>query len=65
MNDVRTSTWAAPDKLSTSSIDAESYELEGDHHVPLNHVWSTWLCGDHLVSERHEVRVYSKTDRDC
>ncbi|MYQ82036.1 DEAD/DEAH box helicase family protein [Streptomyces sp. SID4923] len=46
---------AAADKLPKSSIDAEFYELEAGRHVPPNRVWSAWLCGDHLVSERREV----------
>ncbi|MGW7657778.1 Helicase associated domain protein, partial [Streptomyces tendae] len=36
-------------------IDAEFYELEAGRHVPPDRVWSAWLCGDHLVSERREV----------
>ncbi|WP_078868456.1 DEAD/DEAH box helicase [Streptomyces sp. NRRL F-5727] len=46
---------AAADKLPRSSIDAEFYELEAGRHVPPDRVWSAWLCGDHLVSERREV----------
>ncbi|MFF9757696.1 Helicase associated domain protein [Streptomyces sp. NPDC014344] len=46
---------AAADKLPKSSIDAEFYELEAGRHVPPDRVWSAWLCGDHLVSERREV----------
>ncbi|MER5494962.1 Helicase associated domain protein [Streptomyces sp. NPDC002490] len=46
---------AAAEQLPTSSIDAEFYELEPGRHVPLDRVWSAWLCGDHLVSERREV----------
>ncbi|WP_331752613.1 Helicase associated domain protein [Streptomyces chartreusis] len=46
---------AAADKLPASSIDAEFYELEAGRHVPPNRVWSAWLCGDHLVTERREV----------
>ncbi|MGW0607729.1 Helicase associated domain protein [Streptomyces sp. NPDC002640] len=46
---------AAADKLPASSIDAEFYELEAGRHVPPDRVWSAWLCGDHLVSERREV----------
>ncbi|CAL9677073.1 hypothetical protein SUDANB178_07862 (plasmid) [Streptomyces sp. enrichment culture] len=45
----------AADKLPKSSIDAEFYELEAGRHVPPDRVWSAWLCGDHLVSERREV----------
>ncbi|MCX5269980.1 DEAD/DEAH box helicase [Streptomyces sp. NBC_00199] len=46
---------AAADKLPASSIDAAFYELEAGRHVPPGRVWSAWLCGDHLVSERREV----------
>ncbi|WP_030625396.1 DEAD/DEAH box helicase [Streptomyces sclerotialus] len=46
---------AAADRLPKSSIDAEFYELEAGRHVPPDRVWSAWLCGDHLVSERREV----------
>ncbi|MGW0933290.1 Helicase associated domain protein [Streptomyces sp. NPDC002644] len=46
---------AAADTLPASSIDAEFYELEAGRHVPPDRVWSAWLCGDHLVSERREV----------
>jgi hypothetical protein len=46
---------AAAEKLPASSIDAEFYELEAGRHVPPDRVWSAWLCGDHLVSERREV----------
>jgi predicted helicase len=42
-------------KLPASSIGAELYDLEPGRHVPPNRVWSAWLCGDHLVSERREV----------
>ncbi|GGU10673.1 DEAD/DEAH box helicase [Streptomyces lateritius] len=42
-------------ELPASSIGAELYELEADRHVPPDRVWSAWLCGDHLVSERREV----------
>ncbi|MFE3142964.1 Helicase associated domain protein [Streptomyces scopuliridis] len=41
--------------LPKSSIDALFYELEAGRHVPPDRVWSAWLCGDHLVSERREV----------
>lgn len=41
--------------LPASSIDAEFYGLEAGRHVPPDRVWSAWLCGDHLVSERREV----------
>ncbi|MFF9011309.1 Helicase associated domain protein [Streptomyces goshikiensis] len=46
---------AAAEKLPKSSIDAELYELEAGRHVPPDRVWSAWLCGDHLVTERREV----------
>ncbi|MFD9572405.1 Helicase associated domain protein [Streptomyces sp. NPDC059982] len=46
---------AAAEKLPKSSIDAEFYELEAGRHVPPDRVWSAWLCGDHLVTERREV----------
>lgn len=45
----------AEKELPASSIDAEFYELEAGRHVPPDRVWSAWLCGDHLVSERREV----------
>ncbi|MFE4337503.1 hypothetical protein ACFRQM_52045, partial [Streptomyces sp. NPDC056831] len=34
---------------------SEFYELEPGRHVPPDRVWSAWLCGDHLVSERRET----------
>ncbi|MFF8293597.1 Helicase associated domain protein [Streptomyces sp. NPDC016309] len=46
---------AQADKLPKSSIDADFYELEAGRHVPPDRVWSAWLCGDHLVTERREV----------
>ncbi|MGW6879575.1 Helicase associated domain protein [Streptomyces goshikiensis] len=46
---------AAAEKLPKSSIDAHFYELEAGRHVPPHRVWSAWLCGDHLVTERREV----------
>ncbi|MFD6469611.1 Helicase associated domain protein [Streptomyces goshikiensis] len=46
---------AAAEKLPKSSIGAEFYELETGRHVPPDRVWSAWLCGDHLVTERREV----------
>ncbi|WP_329391572.1 Helicase associated domain protein (plasmid) [Streptomyces sp. NBC_01351] len=46
---------AAAGRLSASSIDAAFYELEAGRHVPPDRVWSAWLCGDHLVTERREV----------
>ena len=55
LNDASDEDLAAADKLPASSIDAEFYELEAGRHVPPDRVWSAWLCGDHLVSERREV----------
>ncbi|MGW3660467.1 Helicase associated domain protein [Streptomyces sp. NPDC005151] len=55
MNDASDADLAAADKLPASSIDAEFYELEAGRHVPPDRVWSAWLCGDHLVSERRET----------
>ncbi|MFF0674206.1 Helicase associated domain protein [Streptomyces tendae] len=55
INDATDEDLAAADKLPASSIDAEFYELEAGRHVPPDRVWSAWLCGDHLVSERREV----------
>ncbi|WP_327372369.1 DEAD/DEAH box helicase [Streptomyces sp. NBC_01217] len=55
LNDASDADLAAADKLSKSSIDAEFYELEAGRHVPPDRVWSAWLCGDHLVSERREA----------
>ncbi|MEU8472183.1 Helicase associated domain protein [Streptomyces sp. NPDC029006] len=55
MNDASDDDLAAADRLPASSIDAEFYELEASRHVPPDRVWSAWLCGDHLVSERREV----------
>ncbi|MFD3329589.1 Helicase associated domain protein [Streptomyces sp. NPDC058701] len=55
VNDASAADLAAADKLPKSSIDAEFYELEAGRHVPPDRVWSAWLCGDHLVSERREV----------
>ncbi|MFF9673682.1 Helicase associated domain protein [Streptomyces eurythermus] len=46
---------ADADALPKSSIDAEFYQLEAGRHVPPERVWSAWLCGDHLVSERREA----------
>lgn len=46
---------AKAEAMPTSSIDAELYELEAGRHVPPDRVWSAWLCGDHLVTERREV----------
>ncbi|MFK3734612.1 Helicase associated domain protein [Streptomyces sp. NPDC088090] len=55
MNDATGADLAAAEKLPASSIEAEFYELEAGRHVPPDRVWSAWLCGDHLVSERREV----------
>ncbi len=55
INDASDDDLAAADRLPASSIDAEFYELEAGRHVPPDRVWSAWLCGDHLVSERREV----------
>ncbi|MFJ6074018.1 Helicase associated domain protein [Streptomyces sp. NPDC093065] len=46
---------AAAEKLPASSIGAAFYELEAGRHVPPERVWSAWLCGDHLVTERREA----------
>ncbi|WP_138908484.1 DEAD/DEAH box helicase [Streptomyces chryseus] len=55
MNDASDDDLAKAEKLPASSIDAEFYELEAGRHVPPDRVWSAWLCGDHLVSERREL----------
>ncbi|MFD3537595.1 Helicase associated domain protein [Streptomyces sp. NPDC058664] len=55
MNDASDEDLAKAEKLPASSIDAEFYELEASRHVPPDRVWSAWLCGDHLVTERREV----------
>ncbi|MFI0141946.1 DEAD/DEAH box helicase [Streptomyces luteogriseus] len=55
MTDASDDDLAAAEKLPASSIDAEFYELEAGRHVPPDRVWSAWLCGDHLVTERREV----------
>lgn len=55
MNDASNEDLAAADRLPKSSINAEFYELEAGRHVPPDRVWSAWLCGDHLVSERREA----------
>ncbi|MGW4437999.1 Helicase associated domain protein [Streptomyces sp. NPDC004596] len=55
VNDATDEDRGAADKLPASSIDAEFYELEAGRHVPPDRVWSAWLCGDHLVTERREV----------
>lgn len=56
VNDVSDDDLAAADKLPKSSIDAAFYELEAGRHVPPDRVWSAWLCGDHLVTERRPPR---------
>ncbi|MFE7236496.1 Helicase associated domain protein [Streptomyces sp. NPDC057596] len=55
VNDASHDDLAAADKLPKSSIDAEFYELEAGRHVPPDRVWSAWLCGNHLVTERREA----------
>ncbi|MEU1494832.1 Helicase associated domain protein [Streptomyces sp. NPDC005776] len=55
LNDASDEDLAKAEALPASSIDAEFYELETGRHVPPDRVWSAWLCGDHLVSERREV----------
>ncbi|MEU6370302.1 Helicase associated domain protein [Streptomyces sp. NPDC046931] len=55
LNDASDDDLAAADRLPKSSIDAQFYELEAGRHVPPDRVWSAWLCGDHLVTERREV----------
>ncbi|WP_399897747.1 Helicase associated domain protein [Streptomyces sp. BBFR51] len=46
---------ATAGELPASSIGAQFYELEVGRHVPPERVWSAWLCGDHLVTERREA----------
>ncbi|MEV4436206.1 Helicase associated domain protein [Streptomyces sp. NPDC049585] len=55
LNDVSDEDLAKAEKLPASSIDAKFYELEAGRHVPPDRVWSAWLCGDHLVTERREA----------
>ncbi|MDT6988342.1 Helicase associated domain protein [Streptomyces lusitanus] len=55
VNDASDEDLAKAEELPASTIDAEFYELEAGRHVPPDRVWSAWLCGDHLVSERREV----------
>lgn len=55
MNDAPDEDLARAEELPASSIDAAFYELEPGRHVPPDRVWSAWLCGDHLVTERREV----------
>ncbi|MGW4561616.1 Helicase associated domain protein [Streptomyces sp. NPDC004561] len=39
-----------------SPLGAEPGDVEAaGRHVPADRVWSAWLCGDHLVTERREV----------
>ncbi|MFJ3842352.1 Helicase associated domain protein [Streptomyces sp. NPDC090054] len=54
-NDASDADLTAAEKLPKSSIDAEFYELEAGRHIPPDRVWSAWLCGDHLVTERRET----------
>ncbi|MFF7444460.1 Helicase associated domain protein [Streptomyces sp. NPDC008122] len=54
-NDASDADLAAAEKLPKSSIDADFYELDAGRHVPPDRVWSAWLSGDHLVTERREV----------
>ncbi|MFF6815959.1 Helicase associated domain protein [Streptomyces sp. NPDC012403] len=54
-NDASDEDLKAAEELPESSIDAEFYELAAGRHGPPDRVWSAWLCGDHLVSERREV----------
>jgi superfamily II DNA or RNA helicase len=55
VNDATGDDLAKAEAMPKSSIDAEFYELEAGRHVPPDRVWSAWLCGDHLVTERREV----------
>ncbi|MDX3574244.1 DEAD/DEAH box helicase [Streptomyces sp. ID05-47C] len=55
VNDASDDDLTAAERLPASSIDAAFYELEAGRHVPPDRVWSAWLCGDHLVTERREV----------
>ncbi|MFF7242203.1 Helicase associated domain protein [Streptomyces collinus] len=39
-----------------SPLGAEPGDVEeAGRHIPADRVWSAWLCGDHLVTERREV----------
>ncbi|MEV5737620.1 Helicase associated domain protein [Streptomyces sp. NPDC052292] len=39
-----------------SPLGAEPGDVEeAGRHVPADRVWSAWLCGDHLVTERREI----------
>ncbi|MEU8502071.1 Helicase associated domain protein [Streptomyces lavendulae] len=55
VSDASDADLAAAEQLPKSSIEAEFYEMEAGRHVPPDRVWSAWLCGDHLVTERREV----------
>ncbi|GGV87330.1 hypothetical protein GCM10010294_69100 [Streptomyces griseoloalbus] len=55
VNDASDDDLAKAEKRPKSSIDAKFYDLEAGRHVPPDRVWSAWLCGDHLVTERREV----------
>ncbi|MFE9703352.1 Helicase associated domain protein [Streptomyces sp. NPDC005930] len=55
MNDASDEDLAKAEKLPKSSIDAKFYELDAGRHVPPDRVWSAWLCGDHLVTQRREL----------
>ncbi|WP_234315022.1 helicase associated domain-containing protein [Streptomyces sp. NRRL F-5135] len=55
VNDASDDDLAKAGRLPKSSIDAAFYELEAGRHLPPDRVWSAWLCGDHLVTERREV----------
>ncbi|MEU7385040.1 MULTISPECIES: Helicase associated domain protein [unclassified Streptomyces] len=54
-NDASDDDLAKAEALPKSSLDARFYKLEAGRHVPPDRVWSAWLCGDHLVTERREV----------
>jgi superfamily II DNA or RNA helicase len=43
------------DERPPSPLGAEPDEMWAGRHVPPDRVWSAWLCGDHLVSERREA----------
>ncbi|WP_282956806.1 DEAD/DEAH box helicase [Streptomyces prasinus] len=55
MNDASDEDLTKAEELPASSIDAAFYELEAGRHAPPDRVWSAWLCGDHLITERREV----------
>ncbi|MGW8375648.1 Helicase associated domain protein [Streptomyces sp. ODS28] len=46
---------AAAAALPASPLGSRPYELEEGRHVPSQRLWSQWLCGDHLVTERRSV----------